>query len=88
LIEKLLQIFPTKVNKTVSLINLLNLKQNNSSLFDFMIEIKNALMLNTNIPANQRKLAVEVILEGLSDKSIFKAVSLQSRKLEDVSYVQ
>ena len=80
-------IFSTNVNKTVSLINLLNLEQNNSSLFDFMIEIKNALMLNTNIPANQRnKLAVEVFLEGLSDKSISKAVSLQCPETIDQAF--
>jgi len=76
--EKLIELFPKRVNQTSSFIDLLNLKQNGQSLDEFILEIKNCLASNNFVEKSQReKVAVQILIKGLDNKQLAKAVNMQ-----------
>jgi len=77
--EKLIALFPRKINQTSTLINLLNLRQNSKSLDEFILEIKNSVASNDFIEkADREKLAIEILLKGLDDQKVSAAISMQN----------
>jgi hypothetical protein len=80
-IEKLKFIFPSSKNKISDVINLFNLKQNSRDIATFVQEIKNAIVMSTQIYERDRKIvALKVFLSGLDDENLAKAVKIREPK--------
>jgi len=79
--EKLTTLFPNNINVTKSFIELFEIKQNGTSIEEFVLNIKNAISKNSSINTSDRQnIALELFFKGLDDHKISTAVKVQMPK--------
>jgi len=79
--EKLTFLFGRPKNETSDIINLLSVKQQLRSIDDFVGDIKNKCIKANYLDVSSRdKIALKILLEGLDDRKIAKAVELLNPK--------
>jgi len=79
--DKLKLLFSRPNNETSDIINLLSIKQQSRTIDEFVGDIKNKCIKATYLDVSSRdKIALKILLEGLDDRKIAKAVELLNPK--------